>query len=292
MLNKTVPLQYSSACISFLMIVKVTIALQYTEFHCFVCMSLHTLALLLYLSINSGAHLCLCLPFYTCGYEADQAYLHPSFTAIQIISLPPLPQAWLVACSFFLPPAGSHSIPQAFPAISSSLSCIAHHWTTAGAEHFITAACREKQTQTRGWAEGLRGALLVWDIPKANRLSSELFGVYVFDLRVLTYCLVTRMQISLIISYLNRHAVPFSNFSLRQYLQLTVSRSGFNGNLSKDVSLRKMLSWDGGEWWEETVLMSTLPRLEVFCSFSGTSITSLIARCGKNSCSEVSAISG
>lgn len=204
---------------------------------------------------------------------------------------PPSPS---MACGlqFFLPPAGSHSIPQAFPAISSSLSCIAHHWTTAGAEHFITAACREKQTQTRGWAEGLRGALLVWDIPKANRLSSELFGVYVFDLRVLTYCLVTRMQISLIISYLNRHAVPFSNFSLRQYLQLTVSRSGFNGNLSKDVSLRKMLSWDGGEWWEETVLMSTLPRLEVFCSFSGTSITSLIARCGKNSCSEVSAISG
>lgn len=97
-------------------------------------------------------------------YEADQTYLHPSFTAIQIISLPP---AWLVACSF-VPPAGSSSVPQAFPAISSSLSCIAHHWTTAGAEHFITAACGEKQTQTRGWAEGLRGALLVWDIPKAQ----------------------------------------------------------------------------------------------------------------------------
>lgn len=97
-------------------------------------------------------------------YEADQTYLHPSFTAIQIISLPP---AWLVACSF-VPPAGSPSVPQAFPAISSSLSCIAHHWTTAGAEHFITAACGEKQTQTRGWAEALRGALLVWDIPKAH----------------------------------------------------------------------------------------------------------------------------
>lgn len=101
MLNKTVPLQYSSACISFLMIVKVTMALQYAEFHCFVCMCLHTLALLLYLSINSGAHLCLCLPFYTCGYEADQAYLHPSFTAIQIISLPPLPKHGLWPAVFF-----------------------------------------------------------------------------------------------------------------------------------------------------------------------------------------------
>lgn len=66
-----------------------------------------------------------------------------------------LAPAWLVACRFVLP-AGSHSVPQAFPAISSSLSCIAHHWTTAGAEHFITAACGEKQTQTTGWAKGLK----------------------------------------------------------------------------------------------------------------------------------------
>lgn len=34
----------------------------------FVSVCLHTLALLLYLTINPGAHLCLCVPFHACNY--------------------------------------------------------------------------------------------------------------------------------------------------------------------------------------------------------------------------------
>lgn len=111
-------------------------------------------------SRHSPLFMCAISHVWLCFYEADQAYLHLFYCHSNLFSAP----AWLVACRL-VPPAGSHSIPQAFPAISGSLSCIAHHRTTAGAEHFITAACREKQAQTRGWAKGLRRAPLVWDIP-------------------------------------------------------------------------------------------------------------------------------
>lgn len=103
-------------------------------------------------------------------------------------------------------------------------------------------------------------------------------------LRLLTCCLVMRLQISWVVSYLNRYGFPFLDFSLRQYLKVAVWRRGFNRNLSKDISLRKMLSPD------RRFLIPTPPGLEVFCFFSGTSITSLIACCGENSCSGVSAL--
>lgn len=64
-LNKTVSLQYTCAYISFLWWARK----QYTDFHHFcVCVGLHTLALLLYLTINPGTHLCLCVPFHACDY--------------------------------------------------------------------------------------------------------------------------------------------------------------------------------------------------------------------------------
>lgn len=128
---------------------------------------IHTVALLLLPRINPDTLLCLCVPFHartTClctrsSLFASEFYCHSNhlFTSG--------PTAWLLGCSF-VPAAGLHSLPQAFPAISCSLSCMAHCWTTAGTEeHFITAACREKQRQTGGWAQGSRTPLLGWDIP-------------------------------------------------------------------------------------------------------------------------------
>lgn len=107
-------------------------------------------------------------------YVPEQAYLHPSFTAIQIIYSPPGQQHtfWPAALSRQL---GYTAFPRLSPAISRSLSCTAHRWTTAGAEHFITAACREKQRQTGGRAQSSRRPLLGWDIPLAAWLSAELF---------------------------------------------------------------------------------------------------------------------
>lgn len=99
-----------------------------------------------------------------CVYVPDQAYLHLSFTAIQIIYSPPGLQHGFWPASF-IPAAGLRSIPQTLPAISYSLSCMAHRWTSAGTEHFITTACREKQRQTGRWAQGSRRPLLGWDIP-------------------------------------------------------------------------------------------------------------------------------
>lgn len=46
----------------------------------------HALALLLYLQINPGVHLCLCMR--PCVYVPHQAYLHGGFTAIHIIYSP------------------------------------------------------------------------------------------------------------------------------------------------------------------------------------------------------------
>lgn len=127
---------------------------------------MHALALLLSPRINPDALLCLCMPFHaqtTClctrsSLFASEFYCHSNhlFTSG--------PTVWLLVCSF-VPAAGLHSLPQAFPAISCSLSCMAHCWTTAGTEHFITVACREKQRQTGEWTQGSRRPLLGWDIP-------------------------------------------------------------------------------------------------------------------------------
>lgn len=63
--------------------------------------------------------------------------------------------------------------------------------------------------------------------------------LYVYALGLLTYCLVMRLQISIVVSYLKRYGFLFLNFSLRQYLKVAALRRGFNRNLSKDISLRK-----------------------------------------------------
>lgn len=143
--------------------------LQYTELHCY--LSVHACVSISFVFENKCRHSPLFVRAisYMCTRQsrfASKFYYHSNhfFTSE--------PTAWLLACSF-VPAAGLHSFPQAFPAISCSLSCKAHCWTAAGAEHFITAACREKQTQTGSSAKGSRRPLLGWDIPRNGWLRSE-----------------------------------------------------------------------------------------------------------------------
>lgn len=98
-----------------------------------------------------------------CVYVADQAYLHPSFTAIPIIYSPPGLQHGFWPAALYQPLCCT-AFPRRSPTISCFLSCNAHRWTTAGTEHFITTTCREKQRLTGRWAQGSRRPLLGWDI--------------------------------------------------------------------------------------------------------------------------------
>lgn len=148
-------------CIHFLMIMIVIIQLQYAVF-VYACITIT------FMCEDRPRH----SPLFMLAlwlYVPDQAYLH--FTAIQITYSPPSLQHSLRPASL------SHQQGYtAFPAISGFLSCMAHCWTTAGTEHFITAACRETQTKTGEWARGSRGPWFVWDIPLNSGPNSKLFA--------------------------------------------------------------------------------------------------------------------
>lgn len=98
-----------------------------------ICVRTHALALLLCLRINPDTHLCLCVSFHAMRLYvnvAGRTYLHEFYCHSNHL-FTPRPTAWLLACSF-VPAAGLHSLPQASPTISCSLSCMTHRWTTAG----------------------------------------------------------------------------------------------------------------------------------------------------------------
>lgn len=123
---------------------------------CGVCV--HALALLLCLRINPGAHLCLCVPFHACDfvfmYQSEPICIRALLPFKSLLHL----SAYRMASGLQLCPGSWVTQPSSGfpPAISCSLSCMAHRWTTADAQHFIAAACREKQRRAGGWARGFK----------------------------------------------------------------------------------------------------------------------------------------